>query len=121
MDFKLTVDGTDVDLSTGDYVLVDGVDAVRQSLLIGLQFFLGEWFLDQRVGIPYFEKILGQKPRENIVRSIFRDAILKTPGVASLSSLIVDFDGTTRRLDVSFRAKTVDGEIVDFDEELILP
>lgn len=121
MDFKLTADGTDVDLSSGDYQLVSGVDAIRQSLLIGLQFFLGEWFLDQRIGVPYFEKILGQKPRENVVRSIFRDAILKTPGVASLTGLVVDYDGTTRQLDVSFRAKTVDGDIIEFDEELILP
>ena len=54
---KLNSDG-DLDFSSGGLELLEGVDEIVQKLDTRLQFFLGEWFLDQRLGIPYYEDIL---------------------------------------------------------------
>lgn len=121
MDFKLT-SGGDLDFSTDDLVLLDHIEAVAQHLRIRLRFFLGEWFLDQRVGIPYFEKILGKVGRrENVVRSILRKAILDTSGVEALRSLSLTYTGETRLLTLEFDADIVGADQpITFIEEMII-
>jgi len=109
----------DLKIEVGDLVLTDGVEAVSQALDVRLQFFLGEWFLDTRLGVPYFEKILGQKPRLLVVKQIYRDAILATPGVLELNDLLVDYNGSTRVISVSFSARCSDG-VLQYNKEFIL-
>lgn len=118
MDIKLTPSG-DVAIENDDLVLVDGADAIAQEITIRLKFFLDEWFLDKRQGVPYFEKILGQKPRLPVIKAIFRDAILSTPGVQSVSDLSVTYDGVGRVLSVTFNAVSTEGPIT-YNRELIL-
>lgn len=120
MDIALDTFG-DIDVSTGDLVLLDDTDAIKQHLRIRLQFFLGEWFLDTRVGVPYFEQLLGQKPNDEVVRSIMRSVVLSTPGVTEMRDLTIDYDGASRNLAVAFTAVTDTGAILEFDEELIVP
>ncbi len=120
MDLQL---GTDHDLiladDGSDLVLVDGGDAIAQSLDIGLQTFVGEWFLDSRIGVPYFQKILGQKPKLNVVKALLRKAIMTTPGVLNISDYVVEFDGPSRRLTVSFTCLGSSGTF-PYEKELIL-
>lgn len=118
MDIKLTP-AWDIAIENDTMVLVDGLDAIAQDIQARLLFFLGEWFLDRRIGVPYFEKILGQKPRLPVIKSIFRQAILTTPGVLAVNDLLVDYDGQGRRLSVSFNATTDQG-VITFNRELIL-
>jgi len=119
VDLKIDPTTRDLVIENGDLVLVDGVDAVRQDVDIRLNTFLGTWFLDQRIGIPYFERILGQKPRYQAIAGIFREAILETPGMVSLTDLRLDFDGTTRTLSVAFRGVASEGTF-DYQSELII-
>lgn len=122
MDFKIDTATGDIDLSTNDLVLLDHIEAVAQHLRIRLRFFLGEWFLDQRVGIPYVEKILGKVGRrENVVRAIFRKVILTTPGVEALRSLDLTYTGETRLLTLEFDADIVGAdEPISFLEEMVI-
>lgn len=116
----LNTDG-DLDFSTGGLVLVDGVDELVQKLIVRLQFFLGEWFLDQRLGIPYYQAILVKSPNLVSVQSIFREVILETPGVDELlGAIVLSLDGALRRLSVSFTVRATTGEAVDFDREFII-
>lgn len=118
MDLK--IDGNyDIVIENGDFVLVDGVDAIAQHITIRLNFFLGEWFLDTRLGVPYYEQILGQKPRLEAVRAIFRRVILETPGMLSISKLNLDYIGDTRALNVTFDGVATDGEFT-YSQELII-
>jgi len=118
-DFKLDGFG-ELDLSTNDLQLVDGSDAIAQHLLIRLRLFKGEWFLDQRIGIPYYESILKKSPNLIAVKGIFSRAITSTPGVNSLEDLELGYEPTTRALTVSFSA-LLDGDDVprDFSLEFI--
>lgn len=116
-DIKLDLPTHDLDLTTGDLVLIFDDDEIVQKLKIRLQFFLGEWFLDQRLGIPYFRDIFIKNPDLAVIRRIFRQTVLTTPGIADLDNFELSFDGTTRKLTVSFAATKVDGSVITFDDE----
>lgn len=121
MDLQVDTTTGDLALSNNDLVLLDGIQAVAQHIRIRLRFFLGEWFLDSEVGLPYYQQILKKNPNENIVRSVLRKAILTTPGVQEISSFSFEFEGSTRVLTVNFVAKITDSdEPLVFDEELVI-
>ena len=100
MDLLLNSAG-DLDLTTNDFQLVDGVDAVRQELTIRYRFFLGEWFLDPDEGVPYFRDVLKKAPNEAQVRALLIEVARTTPGVASVDNIELDLDVGTRTLTVT--------------------
>ncbi len=106
------------DKDTGRFILVNGnfsftkgIDAIRQGIEIRLQFFLGEWFLDTSKGMPYYQRVLVKNPSIPGVRALFREHILKAPGVRSVTSLELTFNKSARRLSVDWTADTDAGEI----------
>jgi hypothetical protein len=118
MDLKMDTNN-DLDVTAGAVSLVDGVEYVAQNCEIRLKFFLGEWFLDQRLGVPWFQRILGQKPRLNAVSEILQSAALTTPGLDAINEWELDYDGATRALSISFTGQAGD-EPFDFTTELIV-
>lgn len=109
----------DLVFEDGQLILVTGTEAIAQDIKVRLLFFKSEWALDTRLGIPYYEEVLGQKPILGIVKNLFRKIILQTPGVETVNNLDIVFESTTRTLFISFFATTTAGEI-DFREELII-
>lgn len=119
-DLKAT-SGNDIDLSTNDFELVTGNTAIAQHVKIRLGMFKNDWFLDRRVGIPYYEQILIKGAQDNIIRDIFRSVISDTPGIDEIESLSLDYTGATRTMAISFVASVTDSEEpLVFDERLIL-
>jgi len=119
-DFALDVN-RDIDISRDDLYFVTGADAVAQHLLIRLRFFKAEWFLDQRVGIPFYTQVFVKNPNLAAIQTTFRRAIVSTSGVDTLERIDVDLDTPTRELTIQFSAKLA-GETVarDFSEVFIL-
>lgn len=111
----------DIDLTSSGLALVTGDDAIVQHLTIRFGFFRGEWFLDQRVGIPYFTDILIKNPNLADVRNLFTQTILTTPGIAALEELKLDLNSQTRVLDLDFTAQKDDGALLDFSQSFVLP
>ena len=118
MDLKLDSNG-DLAIENNDLVLLTGLEAIAQDCQIRLRFFQGEWFLDRRLGTPWYPGILGQKPQSNVVSEILRKVILSTPGILSITFFDPSYDGETRKLTVVFRADTEEGPL-DFSEEFIV-
>lgn len=116
-DLRLDPATGDLQLTGGSITLVTGADAIAQQIRIRVKFFLGEWFLDTRIGVPYFQKILGKKPRRALLDFIFRKLLLTTPGVASIDSFSQTFDGPTRTLLLSFVVTTVADGLITFNKE----
>jgi hypothetical protein len=104
----------DLDMSQGLRFTEDLQTYVVQRLDENFSFFLGEWFLNLRLGIPYFEKVIGQKPDLALLQTLLSRAALQTVGVASVPSFRVAFDRDTRRAAPSFSIVLTDGtEITD--------
>lgn len=92
--------------------IVKGAAAIAQRIRVRLLFFKREWFLDQRQGMPYFEAILVKNPDLTLVQSIFRRAILATPGVLAIANLRTNFDRATRTFTIDPLEVVITGGVV---------
>ena len=115
MDLALSNTDGDLLIENADLVFVRDIDAVAQYLKQKLRTFQSEWFLDESVGIPYFDQIFIKNPRSVTYDSIFKEAILSTPGVVELVNYSAELDGASRNLTLTFQARTRDG-LIDFSE-----
>ena len=112
-DIQLTEDG-DLFFSEGsfkDLALTTEKNEIAQRLRIRLRSFANDWFLDLSDGIPYFEDILKKNPNINIIRGLFKSAILAVEGVTSLLSFEMQNDPSTRTLSIEFGVMTTGGEL----------
>lgn len=119
MDLALGTGTHDLELTNGDLTVLEGLDATAQRIKIKFLFFLGEWFLDTRVGIPYYENVFVKAPNQATINAIFRAVILGDEAVTDLNEYEFVTDAATRSADLTFKADTVDGPLT-FDEELVL-
>jgi hypothetical protein len=109
IDFGL---GRDHDLALGkdqDLTLIDGAESVRQQIEIMLLTFLGEWFLDTDVGIPYFERILIKSPDRAQIEAILRAKVIAIDGVDQVTELDIQYEAATRRAVITLNAHTTYG------------
>lgn len=104
----------DLRLVDGQLVLVTGTESIRQDLAVRLRWFKGEWFLDRRTGVPWFQSILGHKAADATVERIIRRVIQATPGVEAIVSLSISRDSVERDIAISFRARATTGDVIDF-------
>ena len=110
MDLELT--GGGLSIVDGDLVLLDGLDAIAQDVSTRLKMFLGEWFLDTRMGVPYFQRILVKNPSMPDVIAILTKVVAATPGVLSITKgLTYALNGSDRSLTVAFNANTTSGTL----------
>lgn len=88
-----------------------GTNNIQQNILQRLSFFLGEWFLDNTQGLPYYQQILIKNPDQSKIDAIFVNSILGTPGVTQLLSYTFTPVFASRLLKVSFSALTTAGKV----------
>ena len=82
-------------------LLVTGADAIMQRIAFRWRFFFGEWFADQRLGMPWFQRVLGVRdPDPRVARDMLVRATVQVPGVASVQNMNVVFNRVTRRMSV---------------------
>jgi hypothetical protein len=102
----------DLDLANGTTYPVKGAACARQHIQVALDIFLGEWFLDLRIGISYFRDILIHSPNSDTVRSVLRTGIMKTDGIVAVPLLEVTLDTSRRVATVEFTATYSNGESI---------
>lgn len=121
MDLLLSPETHDmIFVNGGCPVTVSQQDIVAQRLKITLQTFLGEWFLDTDLGIPYFQQIFTKIRSKATVDAIFQQAILDDPGVLEIVSYESSLDASTRGFDLVFSVRVADGTIVPIDFTLFI-
>lgn len=116
-DLQINSATEDIELVGNDLALTTEVAAIQQHLSQRLKTFLNEWFIDKRIGIPYFEHILRKNFDPVVVDTLFKREIITTPGVLELLSFDADLDKSSRTLQITFKARTSDG-VINFSEEL---
>lgn len=101
----------DLDLTSGGMKLSGDNDAeyTRQRISNRIRFFLGEWFLDQRLGVPYFKDVFVKNPDLSFLRSLYRKIILSVPSLATLDTLELSLVKETRTLQVAWAGVLIDG------------
>ena len=119
MDILLDSDTGDIFLPGSDLLLTSGQEAIEQHLRQRLQTFFDEWFLDGRIGIPYFQQILKKNPDLTVVDSLLKKEIIETQGIEELTQFNVSLDKSTRELKISFKVRTIEGDVITFDEVVI--
>lgn len=110
MDLKLT--NNDLNITNNELVLITGVDETSQNIEINLKTILGEWFLDESIGVPWFNEIFIKRSSLSQAQSILINQIQNTNGVTKINDLTFDFNNSTRQLSVSTRVTSEDGDII---------
>jgi len=116
-DIALTFTGQTPDLTirSNNLILVDGEEAIDQQLRLRLKFFLGEHFLDERQGIPFYREVFVKNPNLRLLRTIFAEAIRTTTGISSVDFIEVTIETATRTLNISFTATMDTGATLTYD------
>lgn len=117
-----TIPAGDLALASGSVYLISRGAYARQKLSVRFKFFITEWFLDLRLGVPYYRDVFGKTASFEVIRSLFRKLILTTPGVSSLASYAVKFDEEKRTLSFAFQAVATSGvvTVTHNDQDFIL-
>ena len=110
----------DVEVKGGDIVITTDydrpeVESARQSILATLSVYRGEYFMDNpenpQYGVDYLGSVLGTKGvPEDVLNTIFTDAILSDRNVASILDLTVAVDRSARVVSVNFTCSIKSGE-----------
>ena len=103
----------DLLLANADFVLLDNTrEETRQRIVVRLNFFRGEWFLNLLEGTPWFDA-LGEKGAEDDLRVLVSQVVSATEGVAAVESITVT-EGARRTYAVDFTVRVIDGSVLTF-------
>ena len=111
----LVTENNDLKIQNNNFVFSETYSdqEVEQRLMQNLQFFLGEWFLNTALGIPYLQLVFIKGVSPLLIESAFKRAILDTDGVSSLSEFSpIEYDIPTRAITLNFVIKTVNNNLL---------
>lgn len=90
----------------------DPVIAASIKLKHRFQFFKGEWFLDKRVGVPYFSAVYVKNPDIELIRRMVRRIILSCSPINVVRKVDVYYLPKQRMCAFEFKAEAEDGRTV---------
>lgn len=111
LDVLIDADG-DIVIDNDGLHFATGIAGVAQLIRERVLLFSGEWFLNLDVGIPWFDKILGENFDERAAYDAIRAEILDTPGVVAITSLTISVDPSTRVVSLAYEAQVSFGDTV---------
>ena len=109
---KLTQTG-DLDLERDSLVLTEdnSDEEIEQRLKSRLKLFLGEWFLNTQVGLPYLQLIFIKGVDPVLIETVFKDEILETRGIARLLRFDpIEYNPSSRLMTINFLVLTDNGQ-----------
>lgn len=97
--------------SGANYAFADGIAAVDQGIRCRVSLLLGEYWLDESLGVPWLQEVLVKNPQAIVVKSVIGAAISDTPDVQNVTAFEFAIDAATRRGTVSYTAFTTAGTV----------
>jgi hypothetical protein len=97
----VVIDATSDDVSIPFALLREPRAVFAQRLSNRFSFWLAEWFLDLRLGAPFYERIFAEHVDPRIALSLLRNIVIHTPGCLRISKLEYVFDRKSRRLEIT--------------------
>lgn len=120
-DLAMDLSTNDLLISNGDLSIVDGTDAIAQDLQQTLQVWLGEWFLDTSVGIPFKQQILVKNPVIDLVQADIINAAQAVPGIVEIQEISMDYDNANRAITINLVAMDSNGEVITTQVPVSMP
>jgi len=93
----------------GRTTVLTGADALKQRLEHSLKLFRNEWFLSSSKQINWLKYFRQKFITEQLLRKEIKDVILQDPEVTSIESLELTLVSNIRKLQVSFKVKSIYG------------
>jgi len=115
-----TLDG-DAEFKNNQFSLTTNLsdEEIVQSLKQNLKTFLGEWFLDLSIGLPYIQIIFKKGTPPEVIDAALKNVIIKTEGVNTLNRFDdLDLNTATRGLNVNFDVTTINGNNIPIQVEV---
>lgn len=91
----------------GDFVQVNGIDEIKQHIIVALNTFYTDWLLDYTKGIDY---AFGLR-NEEFLEHDCKNQILGVEGVTSLVNFNMKFDRNSMQWDIKSGIRTVYGRL----------
>ena len=111
LQFKL--ENNDLKILSGEFETVENSVAVAQLIQSRLKTFAREWFLNNTIGIDYFNQVLVDNYNIPKIESIFKTEILETTNVNEMLDFNISIDRQSRVLKISFKCNTSFGVIIE--------
>lgn len=109
---RWSISATQPAMSKRRVALISGPAYVRQKIQTRLKFFEKEWFIDMRLGVPYYTEVYVQNPNLDRISTLFKKVILSIQEVSSIEKLLLTFDSKSRSLAVEFDCSLVSGGVL---------
>ena len=93
-----------------DLQIVDGIEGLRQCLLMKLRLWKGEWPLAKNNGVPYVQEIFARYSNADLASTIITSIIRSEPEVTGVHDIRVTSDPATRKVNYSCVVETIFGE-----------
>ncbi|GHV79116.1 hypothetical protein AGMMS49944_09070 [Spirochaetia bacterium] len=97
----------------------DRLEYMPQKVRHAISIFLGEWFFNQTMGIPYIpDDNTNNQMHRRLIESRLQATIIGVKGIARIVSFKTILNKATRELTVTFTAQIDSGET--FDETIVI-
>ncbi len=93
-------------------ILQDPAQVCALKLQDRFNLWLGEWFMDVRIGVPYMQTVFRKNPDLGAVKQLFQQVIASTPPVATVNDVSLNYNPAARSLGYSFRATLQSGQVL---------
>jgi hypothetical protein len=87
------------------------LEYLAQKVRCAISLFLGEWYLNVNLGVPYIPKFGNKQEHRPLVESVLQDRITSVEGVQRLTYFTSKFDQAKRTLSITFTAETDAGTL----------
>lgn len=115
MDLQLDKNTHDLTINT-DLQMISGIDETLQRIKISLLFIYGEWYLDTTLGVDWFGTAFIKAPNPNFIDNMILTTIADDPDITNIIEFKTTISKTQRKLFVSFKANTIYGKVISFNE-----
>jgi len=112
MSIGRSIPAGDLDLATGTVRTISGPEYTAQKIRQRFRLLLGEWFLDKTKGVPWFQSVLVKNPNLELIKSLFRDELLRVPGIVGVKQVEAQYTPADRTLALAYVAVHASGATI---------
>lgn len=93
------------------FIVDDPLVCAAMKIRNRMRFWLGTWFADSRLGVPWLSAIFVTNPSVSVVKRILDRVVLSVPIISTVNSVIT-YDRPSRKGTYTFTAKTAKGRTI---------